>query len=246
MKRLWILAGLLLAFHVLGTRAGSAADEEAPKPEQRTGVLMSSSSSSGAEAARDVLVKTPPYQAPAPSPQAPAVSNKPEPAAAKPVTGTGSKKSAPSSSVKTQTSVAPKEHEPLTVAKPKVPVTPKKTALPPKPTEKSSAASWQKDACRVGGYIEENMSPEECRRQGGMMVAAAGASAGPKNSGAPSGKTEKTSLFDLRNPVCRVLGHEVKGLSAEECKKQGGVMITTWDVPTYHKPPANGKFLGEG
>jgi hypothetical protein len=132
------------------------------------------------------------------------------------------------------------------VAKPKTPVTPKQTApSASKPTAKSSAASSQNYTCRVGGYIEENMSPEECRRQGGMMVETAGASARLKKSDAPSKQTEKTSLFDLRNPVCRVLGHEKKGLSAEECKKQGGVMITTWDVPTYHKPPANGKFLGE-
>jgi len=248
MKRFWILAGILLAFTVLGARAGNAADEETGKTKPQTGVLMSSSSPSSPEAARGILVKTPPYQPPAPSPNAPAVSNKPAPAAVKPMTGDGPKKSVPSSSIKTQTSVAPREREPLKAARPKAPVKPKQTApstSKSKPTAKSSAASSQNDACRVGGYIEENMSPEECRRQGGMMVTTAGAAARSQKSGTPPRQTENISLFDLRNPVCRVLGHEKKGLSAEECKKQGGVMITTWDVPTYHKPPANGKFLGE-
>ncbi len=245
MKKPWFLIGILLMAHPVWAQPENTGDTDPSKLKQRTGVLMSASGPSEPEAARDVLVKTPPYQPPAPSPQAPAVSARPEPAAVKSVTGTGSGKSAPASSLRTQTSVAPKEHEPLTVAKPKAPVTPKQAAPSPKPAEKSSVPRSQNTGCRIGGYIEETMSPEECRRQGGMMIEAAGTFSG---SGDPSPRSKaagQPSLFDSRNLVCRVRGHEKKGLSAEECKKQGGVMITTWDVPTYHKPPANGKFLGE-
>jgi len=120
-----------------------------------------------------------------------------------------------------------------------------KPVLQSKPTENSSRSDPRDSACRLGGYLEENMSPEECRRQGGMMITTSRTSAGSDKTVPQSKQTENSSMFNPRNSVCRLRGHEKKDMSPEECKNQGGMMITTGDVPTYHEPPINGRYLGK-
>ncbi len=190
-------------------------NKELPKGTQRTGVL-SSSSTAKAPLNSDT------------SPRNILVRNTPyRPLAAQSQNSGESKKPDHSSVIQSQTSVEPQ-----------------KPVLRSKQTENSPKSDSRSSACRLGGYVEENMGPEECRRQGGMMIAVSKTSARSNRPAPQSKQAENSSAFDWRNSVCRVRGHEKGNLSPEECRKQGGVMITTGDVPTYHKPPANGKFVG--
>ena len=143
-----------------------------------------------------------------------------------------------------QASVESKKSDQPSATKPQASVGSNKAAPQSKQTENSPMSDSRSSACRLGGYVEEDMSPEECRRQGGMMIAISQTSVESNKPAPQSKQTENSSMFDLRNSVCRLHGHEKENMSSEECRSQGGVMITTGDVPTYHKPPANGKYVG--
>ncbi len=155
-----------------------------------------------------------------------------------------SKKADPSSAAKWKTSIESRKSDPPSATPSKASVEPTRPVPQSKPTGSSSVVNPKNSACRLGGYIEEEMSPDECRRYGGMIILTSQASVVLNQPAPPSTQEENVSLFDQRNLVCRLRGHEKKGLSPQECREQGGMMITTGDVPTYHKPPANGKFDG--
>jgi len=224
-------------------------NKEPSKAKQRTGVLSSFStakvSSSSETSARNILVGNISYQPLVTQSQASVESKKSDqPSATKPQASVESKKPDQPSATKLQASVESKKPDQPSATKPQASVGSNKAAPQSKQTENSPMSDSRSSACRLGGYVEEDMSPEECRRQGGMMIAISQTSVESNKPAPQSKQTENSSMFDLRNSVCRLHGHEKENMSSEECRSQGGVMITTGDVPTYHKPPANGKYVG--
>ena len=215
MKKLWILIGIVFMANTAWAQSENVTNKEPSKAKQRTGVLSSFSTAK--------------------------VSSSSETSARNILVGNISYQPLVTQS---QASVESKKSDQPSATKPQASVGSNKAAPQSKQTENSPMSDSRSSACRLGGYVEEDMSPEECRRQGGMMIAISQTSVESNKPAPQSKQTENSSMFDLRNSVCRLHGHEKENMSSEECRSQGGVMITTGDVPTYHKPPANGKYVG--
>ncbi len=218
MNKPWILAGILLTAHMAWAQSENVTSKEPSKTRQATEVL------SGVAAAKV-------------SPGAATVSNN--------ILVRNIPYTFPAAEV--QTSVASK-----TAVKPLAPAASNKPAPLPQQKEKTALFASLDSVCRLGGFEEDDMTPEECRKHGGVMITTAQTSFKPKKSApkpiltlAPSKQTENPSLFDSQELVCRLRGYEIENMSSEECRKQGGMMISTGNVPTRHSPPLNGQYMGK-
>lgn len=275
MKKPWILIGILFMASSVWAQSENGANKESPKAKQRTEVTSSVStpgvSSDSGTSSRNILVRNIPYRPSVTPAQTSAGSNKPvsqskqkeDPSkqTMKPALFNSrnlvcrlrgqEKESLSPEECKRQGGVMVQASKASVGSNKPVPQSPQKEN-PVKQTEKASPLITRDTTCRLGGYEEDDMSPEECRRYGGLMVTTAQTSvrsdklvSQSQQKEDPSKKTENVSLFNSRNLVCRLRGYEMENMSPEECRKQGGVMVTTVAVPTRHVPPLNGLYTGK-